>query len=178
MRCLDTTEERSQECLHCQLHRVPGEMYQSKGKAIYYFKVVPGIPSRFNWHHVSFWIHYTLATGLITLPQIHWAAPSGHDIESDTFHARAFICSDLPHQNVVLFLGIFSSNQRGVRGLRLSISPKNHRTRFFVELDVMQPECVLLERYRGGMDMDRSERGRGRLPSPSRCDPTSDDNWP
>jgi hypothetical protein len=52
--------EKGQELLVCRLHRVLGNMYQSKGekgKALHHFETAIGIASPFPWHNVLFWNH-------------------------------------------------------------------------------------------------------------------------
>jgi tetratricopeptide (TPR) repeat protein len=58
-RAIDLISEKGQEYLVCQLHRVLGKIYQSKGekeKAIHHFETALGIASPFNWHDELFWI--------------------------------------------------------------------------------------------------------------------------
>ena len=53
-----------QESLACNLRRVLGNIYSSKGereKAIHHFKAAVEIASPFNWHCTLFWIHHSLA---------------------------------------------------------------------------------------------------------------------
>ena len=63
-RAIDIISETGQEHLLCQLHRVLGSVYRSKGKkkeAIRHFKTALGIASPPNWPEELFWIHYDLA---------------------------------------------------------------------------------------------------------------------
>ena len=62
-RAIDLVPENGQGYLVCQIHRVLGKIYHSKGereKAIHHFKIVLGIASPPNWHDVLFWTHYAL----------------------------------------------------------------------------------------------------------------------
>ena len=62
-RAIDLTEEDQAYDL-CQLHRVLGRVYISKGKkkkAVHHFKTALGIASPLNWYSEIFWIHYSLA---------------------------------------------------------------------------------------------------------------------
>ena len=61
---IDIATERGEEFILCQLHRVVGKICRSKGekeKAIHHFETALGIASRFSWHNILFWTHYTLA---------------------------------------------------------------------------------------------------------------------
>ena len=63
-RAIDIATERGDEFILCQLHRVVGQIYQSKGekeKAIPHFETALKIASRFNWHNLLFWTYLTLA---------------------------------------------------------------------------------------------------------------------
>ena len=56
--------ETGKEYILCQLHRVLGNIYRSKGekeKAIHHYETALGIASRSNWHDLLFWTHYALA---------------------------------------------------------------------------------------------------------------------
>ena len=56
--------EEGQEHNVCQLHRILGKIFQSKGektKAIQHFETAIGIASPFNWDDELFWIHFELA---------------------------------------------------------------------------------------------------------------------
>ena len=62
-RAIDFLPEKGQEFRVCELHRILGIIYQSKGKtekAIHHFEVALGIASPFNWHGFLFWAHYNL----------------------------------------------------------------------------------------------------------------------
>jgi tetratricopeptide (TPR) repeat protein len=63
-RAVNLVLEEGEGRLLCQLHRVLGNIHQSKGekqKSIHHFKTALGIASRFNWHDSLFWIHHSLA---------------------------------------------------------------------------------------------------------------------
>ena len=63
-RAIDLVPEKGQEYLVCQLHRVLGHTYHSKGRkkeAIHHFETDLRIASPFRWHGQLFWIHYGLA---------------------------------------------------------------------------------------------------------------------
>ena len=63
-RAIDLIAEKGQEFDLCQLHRVLGNIYRSKGnkrKAVHHFKTALGIASPPNWREELFWIHYFLA---------------------------------------------------------------------------------------------------------------------
>ena len=63
-RAIDIATERGEEFILCQLHRVVGQIYRSKGekeKAIPHFETALKIASRFNWHNLLFWTYLTLA---------------------------------------------------------------------------------------------------------------------
>ena len=63
-RAIDLVGEKGEQFLLCDLHRVLGRIYQTKGnkeKAIFHFETVIGIATPFNWHDQLFWIHYNLA---------------------------------------------------------------------------------------------------------------------
>ena len=56
--------EKGQEFIVCELHRVLGKVYYSKGekeKAIRHFKKALGIASPPSWHDQLFWIHFDMA---------------------------------------------------------------------------------------------------------------------
>ena len=58
------SSEEGREYIVCQLHRVLGVIYRSKGergKSIYHFNTALGIASTFNWKDDLFWVHYGLA---------------------------------------------------------------------------------------------------------------------
>ena len=61
---MDLISGNGQEHTVCDLHRVLGEINQTKGKnkeAIQHFEIVLTIASPFNWHDVLFWTNYSLA---------------------------------------------------------------------------------------------------------------------
>jgi len=63
-RAIDLIPEKGQEFLLCDLHRVLGDICQSKGdkkKAIHHFETAIAIASPLNWHDVLFWTHHALA---------------------------------------------------------------------------------------------------------------------
>jgi len=63
-RAIDLLLEKGKQYLVCDSHRVLGGIHQSKGereKAIYHFEAALGIASRFDWHSLLFWVHYSLA---------------------------------------------------------------------------------------------------------------------
>ena len=63
-RALNLLPEEGQEFLRCQLHRVLGQIHQSKGerkKALQHFETAFEIASPFNWHEEIFWAHHSLA---------------------------------------------------------------------------------------------------------------------
>ena len=63
-RAIDLIPEKGQEFLLCQLHRVLGKIYQSKGKkreGVQHLQTALGIASPPNWQDELFWIHYSLA---------------------------------------------------------------------------------------------------------------------
>jgi tetratricopeptide (TPR) repeat protein len=62
-RAIDLIREKGREFLLCELHRVLGNTYRSKGemkKAIRHFETAIRIASPFNWHDQLFWIHYSI----------------------------------------------------------------------------------------------------------------------
>jgi tetratricopeptide (TPR) repeat protein len=63
-RTLDLVTEKGQDHLSCQLHRVLGRIYHSRGekqKATHHFETAIGIATSFNWHDTLFWNHFDLA---------------------------------------------------------------------------------------------------------------------
>ena len=63
-RAIDIATEGGKEYILCQLHRVLGNIYGSRGereKAIHHYETALGIASRFNWQNELFWNHYALA---------------------------------------------------------------------------------------------------------------------
>ena len=61
---MDLTTEKGREVLVCQLHRIFGQIHQSKGekeKAIDNFETALGIASPPDWDEELFWIHLSLA---------------------------------------------------------------------------------------------------------------------
>ena len=63
-RAVDLLPEKGQEYKRCQLYRILGKIYRSRGereKAIHHFETSIGIGSRFNWHGELFRNHYNLA---------------------------------------------------------------------------------------------------------------------
>jgi tetratricopeptide (TPR) repeat protein len=63
-RAIDLLPKRGQEYTICQLHRVLGKTYHSKGereKAIHHFETSIRIATPFNWLDQLFWNHYGLA---------------------------------------------------------------------------------------------------------------------
>jgi tetratricopeptide (TPR) repeat protein len=63
-RAIDLVPEKSQEVVRCQLHRILGQIYRSKGKkeeAIHHFETAIEIASPFNWHEELCWIYHALA---------------------------------------------------------------------------------------------------------------------
>ena len=63
-RAIVIATETCDEYVFCDLHRVLGHIYRSKGqkeKAIHHYKTALGIASRFNWRTILFWNHDALA---------------------------------------------------------------------------------------------------------------------
>ena len=63
-RAINLAMDKGDEFLVCQLHRILGLVYQSKGekeKAIYHLETSIRIASPQNWHSVLFWGHHDLA---------------------------------------------------------------------------------------------------------------------
>jgi tetratricopeptide (TPR) repeat protein len=63
-RALELLSEKDEEYKICQLHRVLGNIYRSRGekeKAVHHFETAIGIGIRFNWRDELFWNHYSLA---------------------------------------------------------------------------------------------------------------------
>ena len=63
-RAINLVTEKGQEYLLCQLHRVLGKIYYSKGEktnVIHHFETALGIASPPNWHEELFWTHHSLA---------------------------------------------------------------------------------------------------------------------
>jgi tetratricopeptide (TPR) repeat protein len=63
-RAIDLLPEKGQEFFLSRLHRVRGNVHQSRGereKAVHHFKTALGIASPFNWPDELFWNHYALA---------------------------------------------------------------------------------------------------------------------
>jgi tetratricopeptide (TPR) repeat protein len=63
-RALELLSEKGEEYKICQLHRVLGEIYCSRGekeKAVHRFETAIEIGIRFNWRDELFWNHYCLA---------------------------------------------------------------------------------------------------------------------
>jgi tetratricopeptide (TPR) repeat protein len=63
-RAIDLIAEKGREYTTCGLHRVLGQIHQSKGtkeKAIHHYKTALGIASAFNWRDELCWSHYSLA---------------------------------------------------------------------------------------------------------------------
>ena len=73
-RQLDTAEDAAYRAIDligndrefdlCQLHRLLGDIHESKGekkKAIHHLETALGIASPHNWHHELFWIHHMMA---------------------------------------------------------------------------------------------------------------------
>ena len=63
-RAISLIPEKGEEALLCQLHRVLGNIYGSKGekqKAIHHLETATAIASPFDWHDSLFWNHYDLA---------------------------------------------------------------------------------------------------------------------
>jgi tetratricopeptide (TPR) repeat protein len=61
---IDLLSEKGEEYAVCQLHRVLGRIYHSRGergKATHHFETAIRIGTRFNWHDQLFWNHYNLA---------------------------------------------------------------------------------------------------------------------
>ena len=62
-RAIDLAQEKGQEYLICQSHRLLGKIHDSKGekeKAIHHFHTALEIATPFSWHEELFWIHYGL----------------------------------------------------------------------------------------------------------------------
>ena len=62
-RAIVIATETGQEYDLCELHRVLGNIYGSKGekeRAIHHYETALGIASQFNWHNLSFWNHFAL----------------------------------------------------------------------------------------------------------------------
>ena len=56
--------EKGQEYEICRSHHLLGDIYSSmyqREKAIHHFEVALGIASRFEWDHLMFWIHHSMA---------------------------------------------------------------------------------------------------------------------
>ena len=63
-RAIDLISGKSQEYHLCELHRVLGRIFQTKGekgKAIHHFEAVLRIATPFDWHQLLFWTHSSLA---------------------------------------------------------------------------------------------------------------------
>jgi tetratricopeptide (TPR) repeat protein len=63
-RAIDLLSEKGEEHVICQLHRILGDMYHSKGereKAIHHFETAIRIATPFNWLDELFWNHLSLA---------------------------------------------------------------------------------------------------------------------
>jgi tetratricopeptide (TPR) repeat protein len=63
-RAIDLVPEKGQEYLVCTLHRILGKINRSRGekeKALHHFETSLRIASPFNWRHMLFWTHYSLA---------------------------------------------------------------------------------------------------------------------
>ena len=63
-RAINLVTQEGQEHLLSQLHRILGRAHRFKGeeeKAIHHFETTLRIASPFNWHHLLFWTHYSLA---------------------------------------------------------------------------------------------------------------------
>jgi tetratricopeptide (TPR) repeat protein len=63
-RAIDLLPKKGEEFTICQLHRVLGKTYHSKGereKAIHHFETAIGIATSFNWLDELFWSHFELA---------------------------------------------------------------------------------------------------------------------
>jgi tetratricopeptide (TPR) repeat protein len=63
-RAIDLVPEKGQEVVRCQLHRILGQIYRSKGKkeeAIHHLETAIKVASPFNWHEELCWIYYALA---------------------------------------------------------------------------------------------------------------------
>ena len=63
-RTINLVPDKGQEFTICQIHRLIGSIYQSKGekqKAVHHFKTALEIASPFNWLSLPSYIHYELA---------------------------------------------------------------------------------------------------------------------
>ena len=63
-RAIDLLTGKGEESIICQLHRILGDVYQSKGdkkEAINHLETALGIATPFNWREELYWTHYTLA---------------------------------------------------------------------------------------------------------------------
>ena len=63
-RAIDLLQEKGNQYLLCQSHRVLGEICRSRGKtkeAVHHFEMALGIATPHNWHGQLFWVHYSLA---------------------------------------------------------------------------------------------------------------------
>ena len=63
-RAINLTTETHQEYLLSELHWILGMTHHSEGdtvKAIHHFETALKIASPFDWHHILFWTHYSLA---------------------------------------------------------------------------------------------------------------------
>ena len=63
-RAIDLLSEKGHNNQVCELHRVLGNICQSKGekkKAIHHFETALRIASPFDWHYSLFWTHYSLS---------------------------------------------------------------------------------------------------------------------
>ena len=63
-RAITLLPDSGQEYLTCRLRRTLGEIYSCKGereRAIHHFETAVAIASPFNWHHILFWNHQSLA---------------------------------------------------------------------------------------------------------------------
>ena len=79
-RAINLSSGKGQEYTVCDLHRILGDIYGSKGekeKAIHHFETVLRIASTFNWQDELFWTHYALAESFLD--------------ENDFVHANAHI---------------------------------------------------------------------------------------
>ena len=62
-RAINLIGEKGDEFRLCELHRVLGEIYRSKGeteKAISHFEMALEIAAPFGWHDILFWAHFSL----------------------------------------------------------------------------------------------------------------------
>lgn len=73
---IDLLPAKGEEYLTCQIQRLLGNIYRSKGrrtKAVHYLEAALAIASPFNWHDQLFWVHYSLALLFLDQRDFHGA---------------------------------------------------------------------------------------------------------